>query len=140
MSFDFRAEAQVNGRAFPLRRRAAVEYLPFPYDGDDMGRRVAEHYGLGLSQGWHIFRRAFPWPRRRQVDSLSLVLKGRKKHLPGQPFSVKAGERVELPDPATGDRIRLTALALEQLGLDTPALLKQNLEDYENMLAGKVKV
>ena len=25
-------------------------------------------------------------------------------------------------------------------GLDTPALLKQNLEDYENILAGKVKV
>ena len=25
-------------------------------------------------------------------------------------------------------------------GLDTPTLLKQNLEDYENILAGKVKV
>ena len=100
MSFEFRAEAQVNGKMFPLRRSSAVGYLPFPYDGDDMGRRVAEHYGLDLSQGWHIFRCAFPWPRRRQVGSLSLTLKGRKKHLPGQPFSVKAGERVELPDPA----------------------------------------
>ena len=130
MSFEFRAEALVNGKAFPLRRSSAVGYLPFPYGGDDMGRRVAEHYGLDLSQGWHIFRCAFPWPRRRQVGSLSLTLKGRKKHLPGQPFSVKAGEQVELPDPATGDRIRLTALALEQLGLDTPALEGWELPPY----------
>ena len=67
MSFEFRAEAQVNGKMFPLRRSSAVGYLPFPYDGDEMGRRAAEHYGLDLSQGWHIFRCAFPWSRRRQV-------------------------------------------------------------------------
>lgn len=129
---EFEISASVNGKESPGSESISRVYLPGiegPWE-DVETYWLLRHYGLPEGKGWEVRRYGFLWPRRRQVDSLSLVLKGRERQRPGQPFSVKAGERVELPDPATGDRVRLTALALEQLALDTPALEGWELPSY----------
>ena len=124
LSFSFRGEARIDGEEVPMGRSSGVEYLSFlPEEGEEALAAV-RCYDLNPAQCWNIWRCAFPWSCPRQMEELSLCLEAEAPGLPGEPFQVRAGERVELTHPQTGERCVLTAQELAPDTLKDPGFLE----------------
>lgn len=119
LHLDFTAGLILNGKPLQMSHGSAICYNPcLPYTQDnEEAKWVVDHYGLDLSYGWVIFRRAFPWTykRRPEIKSLFLTMKQQPNHLPGPHFKVHAvGETFTFSHPISKEECTLTVHELEQ--------------------------
>lgn len=122
MEFSFHPTAVVNGRELKASMGSGVGYLPFLKQsaGELEAYWTVRHYGLDLEKAWQIWRYSFPWDRRKEVQTLSLRLEAADSHLPGTPFQIQPGERIEVAHPITGKVFPVTALELQQETVENP--------------------
>lgn len=114
MNEDFRAVVAADGRLL----RCSTGYGEYWYpDGgaacDGEAAAVVAHYGLEGDCGWVIWRLNFPWGGKAlQPKALELTLTAQKRAMCAEAFTAKPGETVPLTDPQTGERYKLTVLAV----------------------------
>ena len=114
MNEDFRAVAAADGRLL----RCSTGYGEYWYPNgeaacDEETAALLAHYGLEKDCGWVIWRLCFPWDgKKAEPKALELTLTAQKRAMNGGTFTAKPGETVPLTDPQTGEKYRLTVLAV----------------------------
>ena len=70
---------------------------------------VMEHYALDRDCGWAMFRWAFPWKKRCEVQSLAIIMSADKTDIDGPIIDdAKPGRNICLTHPITGAEHTLT--------------------------------
>lgn len=127
MLLDFRPQLMLNGQSIALSHGCSVSYNPCLPKGivDEWEAQWAvNHYGLDTSQGWVIYRYAFPWygKRRVEIKSLSLTMEPELVSIPGPHFMVKGpGEQIWFTHPGNGQEYSLTVEEIEKQTLSRNA-------------------
>lgn len=135
LTFDFTAEAVVNGRKLRPSHSCGVTYNPLWPDEvlcqlDAL--QAVEHYRLDPSCGWMICRTSFPWAakRRPQVQTLSVFLDQNPTSVPGPHFQAsEPGVSFSFVFPPTGQEHTLTVRDLQPRTLDHSSPSKSGIED-----------
>lgn len=118
LAVDINPVILLNGTVVESSHNCGLSWNPCLAEGNGMeAKAVVEHYGLDPAYGWIIWRFAFPWPKKRksQIMTLSVTLIKEPVAIQGPRFGVSApGERVEFTHPNTNLKHVLTVKECER--------------------------
>lgn len=120
LDLDFSAKIALNGKTIQSSHGCAVGIRPCLPEGaanEETAQWAAIHYDLDGSYGWMIYRRSYPWGRKRRpaIKSLSITMEQRPCRVPGPHFKTHApGDSFSFSRPASGTKYTLTVQELEQ--------------------------
>lgn len=110
LNVDFSPTLILNGRE--VRRDHGLGECWNPITSECVTDEIAavmEHYALDRDCGWAMFRWAFPWKKRCEVQSLSIIMSADKTDIDGPIIDdAKPGRNICLTHPITGAEHTLT--------------------------------
>jgi len=135
MVLDFTSKAIVNGKALRSSHGCGISYnpcMPKDWANEPQAEWIMDHYELDRSDGWMIWRAAYPWAtkRRPNIKTLSLALYPNPVSLPGPRFRIRgAGDSFSFTHPETALVHKLTVVEYERQTMDFSRLPEQD-EEY----------
>jgi len=132
MAINFSPEIVLNGKTIPASYGSSLSWNPtFPELNSLEAEGVLKRYGLDSTNGWVIWRSAFPWQtkRRPKISSLELTIKHDPVQVLGPYFSLsKAGENIDFINPLTNTSHRLTVEEYERKEIPSEGFMDK---DYD---------
>lgn len=123
MAINIKPEVVLNGVVLSGAHGCGLSWNPCIPQGNSLeAKSVILHYGLDPVHGWTIWRAAFPWKKKAnlQITTLGITLMQESIAVPGPHFHVSApGERIKFTLPATGTQHVLTVQEYEHQELSS---------------------
>lgn len=132
LSIHVNPKLMLNGKVHSFAHGCGVSWNPCFQEGNDLAAKsVIQHYGLDPTNGWAVWRAAFPWMKKRKllIKTLSVTLLQEPVAVLGPHFRASTtGERFDFAHPTTGIQHTLTVQDYERQNLSPEHFGCQNQE------------
>ena len=136
LKIGFRSELVCNGRMLRSDSGCSISWIPSSchleenvHDIDS--RRIMSHYSLDTDKAWTLWRCSYRWigQKEQELHSMDLSLKRDSKRYAGKPFTCpEKGASVEVENPVTGEKYRLTVQEISHEEIDPSVFRNPSME------------
>lgn len=144
LSIRINPKITLNGMDQTFAHGCGVSWNPCFQEGNNLAAKsVLEHYGLDSTDGWAVWRAAFPWMKKRKslIETLSVTLRQEPMAVLGPHFNTSTpGECFDFTHPTIGVQHTLTVQGYERQTIDHEHFGCQNQEFPTHFIVMRYKL
>lgn len=135
MNICFQSKLICNGKMLETRSGSSISWVPASCNVDeffpDMETRLAmKHYELDENKAWVLWRNSYKWEEREEtIESVEIRLnRDAKKYIGKSIGNPSQGAEVEIENPATGQKYKMTVQDVSDEEYDSSLFNNPNME------------